>query len=75
MKSPPTSYSCGADDGSRMNGKDAKARLMYALVAAVVAAAALLRVVYRKGRPFMTGDVFRASRWNSPGSRAGEGVR
>jgi hypothetical protein len=36
------------------------------LLAAIVAVVAMLAVwVWRKGRPFATGDVFRASRWSS----------
>jgi hypothetical protein len=35
----------------------------YALIALVVLAAMLLWVIVRKRRPFMSGDVFRASSW------------
>jgi hypothetical protein len=38
--------------------------LVIASVAVVLAAALLLAIVLRKGRPFAAGDVFRASRWS-----------
>jgi hypothetical protein len=36
---------------------------LYAAIALAVLVVLLLWVIYRKGRPFTTGDVFRASRW------------
>jgi len=47
-----------------MTAQDARAWVVYGLVALVVLATALVWVIYRKGRPFMAGDVFRASRWS-----------
>lgn len=46
-----------------MTTQDARTWVVYGLVALVVLAAALVWVIYRKGRPFMAGDVFRASRF------------
>jgi hypothetical protein len=46
-----------------MNSQDARAWLVYGLIALLVVAAALAWRVYRTGRPFTDGDVFRASRW------------
>ena len=37
--------------------------VVYGLIALLVLTAALVWAVNRKGRPFMVGDVFRASRW------------
>lgn len=46
-----------------MTTQDARTWGVYGLVALVVLAVVLVWVIYRKGRPFMVGDVFRASRW------------
>ncbi len=46
-----------------MEPQDARTWVAYGLIALVVLAALLVWVVRRKGRPFMAGDVFRASRW------------
>jgi hypothetical protein len=46
-----------------MAPQDVKTAVAYGLIAFVVLAAGLIWVVYRKGRPFVQGDVFRASRW------------
>jgi hypothetical protein len=47
-----------------MTTQDAGTWVTYGLVALGVLVAALVWVIYRKGRPFMAGDVFRASRWS-----------
>ena len=46
-----------------MAWQDANAWVVYSFVALGVGVAAYGWVIYRKGRPFMAGDVFRASRW------------
>lgn len=46
-----------------MDPQDARAWIVYGLAALAVLVAALAWIVFRKGRPFTTGDVFRASRW------------
>ena len=46
-----------------MDSQDLKTWALYAAVAIVVLAVLLLWMIHRKGRPFTTGDVFRASRW------------
>jgi hypothetical protein len=46
-----------------MDSQDATAWVVYGLLALLVLTTALMWAVYRKGRPFMAGDVFRASRW------------
>jgi hypothetical protein len=46
-----------------MDSRDVWTWAAYALTALVVLAAMLLWVIVRKRRPFMTGDVFRASSW------------
>src|SRR5438874_1936381 len=46
-----------------MDSQDLRTWALYAAVAIVVLAVLLLWVIYRKGRPFTPGDVFRASRW------------
>jgi hypothetical protein len=47
-----------------MTTQDAGTWVTYGLVALGVLVAALVWVIYRKGRPFMAGDVFRESRWS-----------
>jgi hypothetical protein len=46
-----------------MDSRDVWTWAAYALAAVVVLAAMLLWVIVRKRRPFMAGDVFRASGW------------
>ena len=46
-----------------MGPEEVRTWAVYAGIAIAVVALLLLWVVYRKGRPFMPGDVFRASRW------------
>lgn len=46
-----------------MDSRDVWTWAAYALTAVVVLAAMLLWVIVRKRRPFMAGDVFRASGW------------
>ena len=47
-----------------MTTQDAKTWGVYGLIALGVLLVVLVWVIYRKGRPFMAGDVFRASRWS-----------
>src|SRR5216684_8265165 len=46
-----------------MDSQDARVWVAYSLIALLVLAGVLSWAVYRKGRPFRAGDVFRASRW------------
>jgi hypothetical protein len=46
-----------------MAPQDIRAAVVCGLIVCTVLAAALIWVIRRKGRPFMEGDVFRASRW------------
>jgi hypothetical protein len=48
-----------------MDSRDATTWVIYATIALVVVLLLLAWLVYRKGRPFMAGDVFRASRWTA----------
>jgi hypothetical protein len=46
-----------------MDFPEARVWALYGLLALLVLTAVLAGAVYRKGRPFIAGDVFRASRW------------
>jgi hypothetical protein len=46
-----------------MSGQDATTWIVYAAIALVLVIVLLVWWAQRKGRPFMDGDVFRASRW------------
>jgi hypothetical protein len=46
-----------------MDRQDLETWGLYAAIALVVLVVLLLWIILRKGRPFTTGDVFRASRW------------
>jgi predicted small integral membrane protein len=46
-----------------MDRQDLQTWALYAAIVLVVLAVLALWVIYRKGRPFTAGDVFRASRW------------
>ena len=48
-----------------MNEFSTDPRLIWAAVAVAAAVVLFLFIVWRKGRPFARGDVFRASRWSS----------
>jgi hypothetical protein len=46
-----------------MDAQQVRTWIVYAVIALAVLLVILLAVIRRKGRPFMAGDVFRASRW------------
>lgn len=52
-------------DGPALVSQDAPVWLFWAIVIVAIGAAVLLFVIWKKGRPFAPGDVFRASRLSS----------